>query len=508
MIAFDGFGWRFGGSSTWALRHVALRIDRGQFVAVAGASGSGKSTLALAMCGLLIGRHAGDVEGTASVDGRDVATTPLHELSESIGLVQQNPELQFATLTVADEIAFGLENRCRPADEIRRRCAETMDLLSISHLADRSLTTLSGGEQQRVAVATVVSAQPQAIVLDEPTASLDPAASRELFGMLANLCRRTGLTVVIIEHKLTQLLPHRPRLIGLSDGRVVHDALADATTTVPSVVWGPVKTDVPIGKSVIHSGRPLVEMSDVTVEFAGKSVLESASLTLRPGEVAAVLGPNGGGKSTLLHCMMGLVQPTGGKISVCGTERSSLSVSRVARDVALVFQNADHQLVADSVEREVTFACRTFGLLDASAKRRADELVRRATLSDRAADHPFRLSWGQKRRLNLISVLLHRPRLLLLDEPFAGQDWQNALFVLELVKTALDGWAESSTSVCDRSDAGACVMVTHDPRVVARACSRVLFVCQGRIVLDAPLPDAFDRLREMGHDAYVPDTYR
>ena len=508
MIAFDGFGWRFGGSAAWALRHVGLRIDRGEFVAVAGASGSGKSTLALAMCGLLIGRHAGDVEGTAAVNGRDVATTPLHELSESIGLVQQNPDLQFAALTVADEIAFGLENRCVPPDEIRLRCTETMELLSISQLADRSLTTLSGGEQQRVAVATIVAAQPQTIVLDEPTASLDPAASRDLFGMLANLCRRTGLTVVIIEHKLAQLLPHRPRLICLSDGRVVHDARADGTTTVPSAVRGPTETDVRIGKSVIGSGRPLVEMSNVTVELAGKSVLESASLTLRPGEVAAVLGPNGGGKSTLLHCMMGLVEPTGGKISVCGTERSPLSVSHLARDVALVFQNADHQLVADSVEREVTFACRTFGLLDQSAKRRADELVRRATLSDRAADHPFRLSWGQKRRLNLISVLLHRPRLLLLDEPFAGQDWQNALFVLELVKTTLDGWTESSAGVRDRSGAGACVMVTHDPRVVARACSRVLFVYQGRIVLDAPLPNAFDRLREMGHDAYVPDSYR
>ena len=129
-------------------------------------------------------------------------------------------------------------------------------------------------------------------------------------------------------------------------------------------------------------------------------------------------------------------------------------------------------------------------------------------LSDRAADHPFRLSWGQKRRLNLISVLLHRPRLLLLDEPFAGQDWQNALFVLELAKAAVDGWAEPSAGVGDRSGAGACVMVTHDPRVVARACSRVLFVCQGRIALDAPLPEAFDRLKEMGHDAYVPDTHR
>ncbi len=498
MIRFREFGWQFAGVLSPALRDVSLHIQRGEFVAVTGPSGSGKTTLALAMCGLLIGRDAGTVRGSVEVDGRDVADTPLHSIAETIGLVQQNPQTHFATLNVGDEIAFGMENRCLPRDEILRAGDEAMRLLSIGHLGSRSLGTLSGGEQQRVAVASIVAGRPAALVLDEPTASLDPEASRGLFAALADLCRQVGFTVVIVEHKLTQLLPHKPRLIRLEAGRVVMDSPAGEHADQPSVSSEPAAARVRTGGDVI------AEMSHVTVELGGGTILDDVSMQVRAGEVVAVLGPNGGGKSTLLQCLVGLIPRAHGTIQVCGATVTPSAVSRLARQVGLVVQNADHQLVAESVWDEALFAVRNLKLAAGTGVEQAARLLDQAGLSERKKDHPYRLSWGQKRRLNVISALLHGPRLLLLDEPFAGQDWENVVFLLEAIGGVLDGAAGGSTEGCASHAGGACLVVTHDPRIVQRSCTRVLFVSGGRVTVDAPVPGAFDRLRELGHEAYVP----
>ncbi|UCG15797.1 MAG: ATP-binding cassette domain-containing protein [Phycisphaerales bacterium] len=512
MIHFDQFSWRFGSAGTWALRDVSLRIDRGEFVAVAGPSGSGKTTLAQAMCGLLIGRQAGDARGNVQVGDHDVAAAPLHQVAQSIGLVQQNPETHFATLAVDDEIAFGMENRCVDPDQIHRRSAEAMQLLSITHLRDRSLPTLSGGEKQRVAIASIVAGDPDVLVLDEPTASLDPQASRDLFHSLADLCRRTGLTVVIIEHKLAHLLPLNPRLIRLEGSRVAADTL-DATVYAPDPLR-PTDANAAHGLGatagpVPTSGDPVVDMSRVSVALGDRTVLDDVSLRVWPGEMVAMLGPNGGGKTTLLHSLMGLVPLAGGSIRVCGVAVSPNTVSRLAEQVGLVFQNADHQLFADTVWHETLFAVRNLKRLDAGIEKEAARLLDRAGLSPREADHPYRLSWGEKRRLNLISAILHRPRLLLLDEPFAGQDWENVAFLLDVLRRWLSGGPadrpdDTPNSAEQNQPHGACLMVTHDPRIVLRSCTRVLFVSDGQVTLDAPVPEAFNRLRQAGHDAYAP----
>lgn len=502
MIRFEGFGWQFGGAAAAALRDICVTIQRGEFVIIAGPSGSGKSTLAHALCGLLIGRQAGVARGRVAVGGLDVATTPSHQIAELVGLVQQNPDAHFAALTVRDEIAFGMENRCWPREEIFHASDEAMTLLGITHLRERDLATLSGGEKQRVAVASLIAGRPAALVLDEPTASLDPEASRALFAALADLCQRTKLTVVIIEHKLMQLWPLRPRLIRLEGGRVVADVPASAAGAklpgwegaVPAVSRAPFFT-----RPATPASDPLVEMSDVTVKADGCTILDRVSLRVERGEVVAVLGPNGGGKTTLLHGLLGLVEPAGGAIRVCGGPVSAGSVSRLARHVGLVFQNADHQLVADTVWREALFAPRYLKLDHAPVEQEARRLLDAAGVYARRDDHPYRLSWGEKRRLNLVSAVLHHPSLLLLDEPFAGQDWENVVFLLDAVRSVL---GEDDGA---RHGIGACLMVTHDPCIVWRSCTRVLFVERGRIIVDAPVPEAFARLRELGHDAYVSD---
>ncbi|MHC4092781.1 MAG: ABC transporter ATP-binding protein, partial [Planctomycetota bacterium] len=307
MIHFDRLSWRFAGAQSWALQDVSLHIPRGKFVVIAGPSGSGKTTLALAMCGLLIGRHGGESEGSVHVAGQDVATTPLHHVAQTIGLLQQNPESHFATLTVSDEIAFGMENRCLDPDEIRRRSAEAMQLLSIAHLRHRHIATLSGGEKQRVAVASIVAGEPEALVLDEPSASLDPQASRDLFRALADLCARRELTVVIIEHKLAHLLSLGPRLVCLNDGRVERgdqgaigtddpertmasrpvDVREDTVATAPSSNEPEIAAP-PSPAAPGPSAPLLVDMSKVEVDLDGHTILDDVSLQVRAGEVLAV----------------------------------------------------------------------------------------------------------------------------------------------------------------------------------------------------------------------------
>jgi energy-coupling factor transporter ATP-binding protein EcfA2 len=514
MILFDRFSWQFAEASAPTIQNVSLHVRHGEFVVIAGPSGSGKTTLALAMCGLLIGRHAGESDGRVCVHGQDVAMTPLHQLAQSIGLVQQNPDSHFATLTVSDEVAFGMENHCVARDTIQRRAADAMELLTIAHLRDRYLSTLSGGEKQRVAIASIIAGSPEAIVLDEPTASLDPEASRDLFHSLANLHERTGLTVVIIEHKLADLLPLKPRLVCTERGQIVRDVASDAVgRLIPGQPMAAERTPTferPFD-SAPRSRDIVADLSEVTVERDGNKLLDDVSLTVNAGEVIAVLGPNGSGKTMLLECLHGLLPFASGTARVCGMDVSQTAVSRLARSVGFVFQNADHQLVADTVWQESIFTIRNLDELEASRERQASRLIEQAGLANRKKDHPFRLSWGEKRRLNLISVSLHQPRLLLLDEPFAGQDWENALFLLDVIREVLGGTPvnrAAETGNDAHGPRGACLLVTHDPRIVQRICTRLVFLSNGQVILDAPLPQAFDELLSLGHDAYVPTEFR
>jgi energy-coupling factor transporter ATP-binding protein EcfA2 len=494
VITIEGLSFRFQDSPRYALRDVNLQVEQGEFVVVAGPSGCGKSTLALAIGGYLFRQFAGETTGTVTVDGLDVRQTPVYDIADIVGLVQQNPEAQFCTLTVQDEVAFGLENRCLPPEEIRRRITWALEVVGAGHLVDRALATLSGGEKQKVAIAAMMATEPRVLIFDEPTSSLDPPATAEVFELISHILERAGITVIVIEHKVDFLRAFEPRLVSLEDGHVVYDGpLAAGWQATQPADRQMVTPAVSSARSTRGADpiEPVVAVEGLHLGYNGNPVLRDVSLEILPGEFVAVMGDNGSGKTTFLQSLLGLIRPTQGQVNVLGKNTRQGSVSDLARQVGFVFQNPDHQLFAENVWKEATFALHNFGALDGAARLRTERLLTRCGLDDRRQDHPYRLSYGEKRRLNLVSILAHVPRLILLDEVLIGQDARNATFLLELLREEV---AQGNTVV----------MANHNPQVASRYASRLIFFNGGSVIVDAPIHEAFQQLGSLGYRAYLP----
>ncbi|HSQ27094.1 MAG TPA: ABC transporter ATP-binding protein, partial [Anaerolineales bacterium] len=398
-------------------------------------------------------------------------------------LVQQNPEAQFCTLMVEDELVFGLENRRLERSEIQERLEWSLGITNCSHLRERALATLSGGEKQKIAIAAMLAARPRVLIFDEPTSNLDPSATAEIFKVIQEIREKTSITVVVIEHKVNYLRIFEPRLIEMENGRIVNDQpLRDWQQ--PNYVNRETKY-----RRIID--KPIVSVKSIQAGYGNHPILENITLDIYAGEFVAVMGDNGSGKSTLMKTIANLIQPDEGSVSIADQNTRNIPVSELARSLGYIFQNPAHQLFANSVWNETVFAPMNFGILDERMIGKARLLLQEAGLQVREKDHPFRLSYGQMRRLNLVSVLVFSPAIYLIDELLIGQDVENGTYLLEQLNGMVAGGA-------------AVVMVNHNPEAVRAFATRILFMEMGQILFDLPEDEGFRKMADLGKTAYLP----
>jgi energy-coupling factor transporter ATP-binding protein EcfA2 len=482
------------------LKDIDLAIEPGEYVLVSGASGSGKSTLCRLFNGLIPHFYGGEMEGTVRAGGLDTRQHGVDEILGSVALVFQNPAAQLFTDSVAREMAFGLESLGLPRSEIEARVAESTATVGIDHLRERNPHQLSGGEKQLVAIAAAHALRPVLIVLDEPYASLDPAAVRRVRAALRQI-HGGGTAVVVAEHRLQHVVADAGRMVVLDKGKVVldgpprdvleHDVtahglqmppvvavgqalgLSPLPLTVPELVAGLDGGDIPPGllpaPSVRPSeGQPLLQAQQVTFGFGNAPVLRGVDLEVAQGECLALVGANGSGKTTLIRHFNGLHRPDGGQVTVLGLDTRRTKISRLARHVGLAFQNANDGFFKFRVRDEIDVGARALGRYDETWLQELVALFQLEPLLERS---PYRLSEGEKKRVGFASALAARPEILVLDEPTTGQDWP---FRRALGKLLGDLGERGQTVV----------MVTHDLDFAERYACRWALLAEGRIAAE------------------------
>jgi energy-coupling factor transport system ATP-binding protein len=478
-VVARGFGFTHKGGARPALRDIDFDIGPGQCLLVVGPSGSGKSTLALAIAGL-VGRDVpGSLAGHLEVGGRPVASATPAELAAQVGLVFQDPASQLVMERMGDDVAFGLETRAWPVGTMQARVPEALTEVGLGGMERRRSRDASGGQQQRLALAGVTAPRPRVLVLDEPTANLDPEGTASFFRRLSAIRASGETTIVLVEHRVDDAWPLADLVLALgSDGAPIAvgspaQVLAHAGTAMASSgIWLPdhqttADDATPIRRTHVH-GDVLVRADRVGFAYqAGAAVLDDVSFEVRAGERVALIGPNGSGKSTLGRLLVGLLRPQRGRLVLAGTDPAALPSDVLARRAGYVFQEPERQFLTNRVDDEVRLG------LTAAEGRTVSALMARLDLPLEVfgARSPYRLSGGEARRLSLACVLVRRPGLLVLDEPTFGQDRHGYESLLAILGQHFD-------------DGAALVAATHDPRFVRDVTDRTVALDRGRVVRD------------------------
>ncbi|MEK6206782.1 MAG: ABC transporter ATP-binding protein [Chloroflexota bacterium] len=429
-----GWGWRHPGRKAWALRGVDLRVEPGERVLLLGASGAGKSTLLQALAGLLDRSGGGEEEGELAVRG-------------DAGLVLQDPETQLVMARAGDDVAFGLENHCVPTAEIWPRVHRVLADVGFPYSEDRATAALSGGEKQRLAIAGILALRPRVLLLDEPTANLDPDGARAVREVLARVAAGRDVTMVVVEHRVADVLPLIDRVVVIeAGGGVVADGLPDAVFAREGErlgqlgVWVPgAPPAAPTRRSAPGEAAIVARSLSYLYPRGDVPALEDVAATVRRGSALAITGPNGSGKSTLAMLLAGLLRPQGGEVRAFGEEPWRWSPRALVRRIGTVFQDPEHQLVAARVDDELRIGPRAVGLPNNEIESRVRELLERLDLQKLAAANPFTLSGGEKRRLSVGTALATSPDALVLDEPTFGQDRRTFAELLTLLAEFRDG---------------------------------------------------------------------
>ena len=505
---------------------VSFSIAPGEVVLVLGPSGSGKSTLALSLNGLIPHAIPADVVGTVRIDGRDAAEATVAELSARVAMVFQDPDAQIVTATVFDEAAFGPENLALPVDEVLTRAETSLRRVGLWERRDDDPDRLSGGGRQRLAIASALAMGSGLVVLDEPTANLDPSGIDDVAAALADVVAKGDRSIVLVEHNLDAIVELVTRTIVLdADGRLVADGPTDAVLRGRADelsrlgVWLPVSTlaalrlrdagyalePLPLTANELRTAletapqrdvsastpsiatpppagptpaEPIIRVRDLSVKRGRTEVLHGVELDVHTGEFLAVVGPNGAGKTTLVQAIAGVVPPPRGRVLVDGIDPGRADVAALTARVGFVFQNPEHQFVTNTVFDELAQGLRLRGAKEPEVQARVVDMLERFGLTGRETSHPFLLSGGQKRRLSVGTALIAGAPVLALDEPTFGQDRARAD---ELLGILADLNARGTTVI----------VVTHDMQLVTEYATHTAVVAEGRLLAHAPTAEIF-----------------
>lgn len=524
------FSYGTAADGAYALKDIDLSIEEGTFVGLIGPSGAGKSTLASAITGAIPHHYRGRLFGSTLVAGLDTCEASLTDIAKVAGSVLQDIDAQMVASVVEDELLSGLENFGIDHREIEGRIASALDAVGIADLRHREIATLSGGQKQKVAIAAILAMAPRLIVMDEPTSALDPASARDVFEVLRRAKELTGMTVILIEQTVALLAEYCDHVVVIDQGRIALDGtptdvfshgetlraigvdtprtvrisnslaeaglapndspaltldgaeslvagilapgLSESSLIVPRTLG-----DGPDARNAADQRPIIVDVAGAAYSYGtGQAGIEDIDLTVRAGEILAVVGQNGAGKTTLTKLLNGLIKPSAGVVRIAGLDTRTTPVSALASHAATLFQNPDRQLCRNTVVEEISFGLELQGVAADAARERARHVAATFGLPENAS--PFNLSRGQRQMVALASVVTLEPELIILDEPTSGLDYRECMTVMETVRQrALDG--------------AAVVMVCHDMEVVSDFADTLAVMAEGRLIEVGPSREVF-----------------
>ena len=502
MIKFSNVSLIYPHSTKTVLENLSLEVQEGEMLLVMGQTGSGKSSLLRLINGLVPHHTGGILAGDISVDGISTRSVKPGALAHIVGIVGQNPINGFVTDIVEEELAFGMEALNYPQDVMRKRVEEILDLLGLNSIRNRTIATLSGGEQQRLAIGAALVMHPKVLVLDEPTSALDPIAAEEVLSLLHRLVHDLSITVVLAEHRLERVIQFVDRIILIEGNGETSIGAADVVLKTTELVPPIIKLARALNLSEIgtsvrevrrqtsqireHSNMPssgsdaplgrtdaIVEVEDLTISYGSKDAIKNVSSTFFAAEIVAVMGRNGAGKSSLLESIVGAIKASSGTVTVASKNPFTLKASERRKTIGYVPQEPSDLLFGSSVEAECTQADSSNALEPGTTF----SFLSRLTPTVSLATHPHDLSEGQRLALVLSIVLSSNPEVLVLDEPTRGLDYQ----AKNLLAIALKEFAANFGRPV--------LLATHDVELVAELADRVLFLAEGEIVADGSTLD-------------------
>jgi energy-coupling factor transporter ATP-binding protein EcfA2 len=500
-LVVENLTFRYRDRKSPAISDLSFTANRGEILLVAGASGCGKTTLIRTINGLIPRSYKGELTGRTLIFGEETIAWKLSQISQKVGTVLQDPERQILGTKVLNEVAFGLENLGLPRDEIFQRVDEALAFLNISDLRSRETFNLSGGEKQKVALAGVLAMRPSILLLDEPLASLDPASAHDTLDAVRELADR-GMTVLIVEHRVEDVLRiHPERVMFMSDGEIRYLGKLDGLSKVVNYrevklpaedILERARQDLPpVEIKILPGASSIALQQEVLVSFervgfsyeAESEVLHGIDLEIKRGDVIAVLGPNGAGKTTFVKHAIGLLKPKSGRVLVNGRDTREASVAEIAGTLGYVFQSPSHMLFAPTVREELAFGPTNLKHTKDQIEQEVKEALKIVNLVDKEQDPPLALSFGQQKRVSIAAILAMRSRILIMDEPTAGQDYQNYMSFMD--------------SILQMPGFEAIMFITHDVDLAVIYANRVLLIADGRLIADGPPQEVlrdFDRL--------------